>query len=136
MKAKTKKTATRVAVRVEQIKRVSRKLITYTESDWTNLTDDVIPIRGLKGSIVRVTPPHTATEEEIQRLRERLTQSKVAVFRILPKMHGPQVVMKEKEEVKNETARTVVMSMVEESKSQNRDALKEYAESVLSRVGL
>jgi hypothetical protein len=102
------------------------------EADWTKGGKELPP----PGSFVRVQPPVDAPDSLIGDLRVLLEREGRIVV-VLPKPRTRVVTeAATPEPIKTSSIRDVVMTMVEEANTQDRDALRTVIETALSEVGL
>jgi hypothetical protein len=118
-----------------------RELVTIRPTDrmWT----DVAPTCRA-GSIVRLQPPAAASDADVQRVREGLVRAGAERVRVEPRATGEKVVASPFEDLAYEwnpkhprrAIRETVMSMADEARTHNRQALRAELERALSEEGI
>lgn len=112
-----------------------RRLITIHPTDpvWTSFD-----VRCESGSIVRVRPPATASDADIERIESALRRAGAVRVRIEPRAAGEKVVAQievPKRAVRS-TMRETVLMMASEARTHNREALLEELERAMSEEGI
>lgn len=114
----------------------ARRFVTFETGDvyWLNGSTDGI---GVTDAFVRVQPPSTATDEQIETLRVFLEKGCAAEIRFQPRPRGEVVTAKSHVEAPKHTSiRETVLSLVDGANSKNPDALKMLVEETMGKVGL
>lgn len=89
------------------------------------------------GSIVRVFPPNDATDGEVEALDALLRKLGAVAVKMLPRAPGAAVVgVEAKDDGETKSIREVVMAMIDEARTGDREALREFVERLLAVEGL
>lgn len=126
---------------VEVRKVDTRRLYTVEpdRSEWLH-TERVLgvgPKEFFEGAIVRLRPPATATDVDVDRVRTFYEKAGAAKVSVLPRPKAdviPQDV--QQAPAKAVGAREAVLSLVEESNTKDRDGLRAFCERVMAECGL
>jgi hypothetical protein len=109
-----------------------RRLVTIhpTDSVWTSFDARCEP-----GSIVRVRPPSTASDADVEADLKRAGAARV---RIEPRAAGEKVVapIEVPKRAARSTMRETVLTMANEARTHNREALQEELERAMSEEGI
>lgn len=112
-----------------------RRLVTIHPTDrvWTSFD-----ARCEKGSIVRVRPPATASDADIERVEAALKRAGAVRVRVEPRAAEEKVVAKEEapKRAARSTMRETVLAMANEARTHNREALLEELEGAMTKAGI
>lgn len=112
-----------------------RRLITIhpTDSVWSSSV-----VRCEAGSIVRVRPPATASDADVERIEAELKRAGAVRVRVEPRASGEKVVATQEapKRAARSTMRETVLSMASEARTHNREALLEELERTMSEEGI
>lgn len=112
-----------------------RRLVTIHPSDsvWTSFV-----VRCEPGSIVRVRPPATASDADIERVEAALKRAGAARVRVEARSAGEKVVasIDIPRRAARSTMRETVLQMASEARTHNREALIEELERAMSAEGI
>lgn len=89
------------------------------------------------GKIVRLIPPHDATDEQVAGVRAAVASA--AAVRLMPRRRVAVVVEEKAQGMgtsAHRRARDVVLQMVEEANTRDRSALRAFCEQVMARAGM
>ena len=91
----------------------------------------------LSGAYVRIKPHPSATDEEVEQMREAVVKAGAAAVRVMP-IPKAAILTKEAREAPapRETLREACMVLVETVASQDREALRVKVEAVLAKAGV
>lgn len=87
------------------------------------------------GSIVRLRPPETATDDEVEDARKFFLNAGAAKVVVLPRPRA-ELLPEKAPKAKAVGARDAVVALVEESNSKDKDALRKLCDRVMGEVGL
>lgn len=105
----------------------------YSWKDGPDLRADPIE----PGAIVRLRPPATATDAEVERSRKAFEEAGAARVTVLPRPRAELLPEKAAGAPQKAVgAREAVLSLVEESSSKDKGALRALCEKVMAEVGL
>lgn len=93
----------------------------------------------VKGAIIKVVPPASATDETIDRLRTVLIEAGALTVRVMPRPKGaviPAGVEVKTKKPAHRSVREVVLQLTKEANSKDHAALKTIVEETMSKVGL
>lgn len=112
-----------------------RRLLTIhpTDSVWTSFA-----AKCELGSIVRVRPPATASDADVQRVEAALLKAGAVRVRVEPRAVGEKVVAKPEapKRAARSTMRQTVLTMASEARTHHREALLEELERAMSEEGI
>lgn len=111
-----------------------RQLVTIHPTDpvWTSFE-----VRCEAGSIVRVRPPATASDADIERIEAELLRAGAARVRVEPRAAGEKVVAPiERRPAVRSTMRETVLRMADEARTHNREALRDELERAMTKAGI
>jgi hypothetical protein len=112
-----------------------RRLVTIHPTDpvWTSFNARCEP-----GSIVRVRPPATASDADVERVEAALTRAGAARVRVEPRAVGEKVVapIEVPKRAVRSMMRETVLVMASEARTHNREALQEELERAMSEEGI
>lgn len=116
----------------------SRELVTIgPESQWWTKTERHEGVKiSAKGSILRLEPPATATDEDVERVCRLF--SSAAAIRINPRGNADRAVydLVDVSAAAKQSARAVILALVTEARTQDRERLREIVEATMDKVGL
>ena len=112
-----------------------RRLTTIGPSDSVWTTFDV---RCDSGSIVRVRPPATASDADVERVEAGLKRAGAVRVRVEARSAGDKVVapIDDPKRAARSTMRETVLSMATEARTHNREALRAELERAMSEEGI
>lgn len=116
----------------------SRNLITVTP-DWPIWRPNVKVSNfamDAEGAIVRLRPPIEATDADVERVRAIFYERKAARVTVLPRPKAEVVPAAAASRVRACGAREAVLSLVGDSNSGDKDALRKLCEAVMAERGL
>lgn len=91
----------------------------------------------IEGAIIRLRPPEKASDDDVERVRKFFEGAKAERVIVLPRPRSELLPSLAASKVqKAVTARSAVTSLVDESNSKNKEALRKLCEHVMSKVGL
>ena len=112
-----------------------RRLVTIGPSDsvWTSFV-----VRCEKGAIVRVRPPATASDADLERVEAELLRLGAARVRVEPRATGDTVVapIDVPRKAARSTMRETVLAMASEARTHNREALQDELEHAMTKAGI
>lgn len=112
-----------------------RRLVTIHPSDsvWTSFD-----ARCEEGAIVRVRPPATASDADIERVEAGLKRAGAARVRIEPRAAGEKVVasVDVPKRAARSTMRETVLTMANEARTHNREALRDELDRAMTKAGI
>lgn len=124
--------------KVEVVPLAGARLVTVgPESEAWKVFELPADASKLRDSFVRLRPPVGVTDEAVERVHRLFTGAGARVRVEMP--NAPIVVSQAtevEEEAAHESAREVVLQLVDEAHTTERDALKGFCESVMAEVGL
>lgn len=141
MVRRIKETAHRWAVSENEVP--ARELVEITADDhtWKVIAEDqpfTVHAR-VKGALVKLTPPHTATDAHVDRLRGIMEEAGAVAIRIMPRpktMVLPSEVTIETKAPAHRSVREVVMTLLAEANTKDRPRLTGIVEEAMSKAGL
>lgn len=89
----------------------------------------------LRGGFVRVQPPATASDEAVEAVRRRLLEAGAAGVRVLPRLRAAAAPVPA-EALAVPSVREVVLELVAEVPSRDRDKLRGIVEGVMAEAGI
>jgi hypothetical protein len=112
-----------------------RRLVTIHPNDrvWTSFD-----ARCPEGAIVRVRPPATASDADVERVEAGLKRAGAVRVRVEPRVAGEKVVapVNTPKRVARSTMREMVLAMVQEARTHNREALRDELERAMTKAGI
>lgn len=124
---------------VRTVKIDTRRLLTIdTEHpDWSQL-DRRKAVSNVEGAIVRLRPPHTVSDADVERVRVFYEKVGAARVTVLPRPRVDVVPndVAEKRPEKAIGAREAVLTLIRETNSKDRDLLRELCERVMAECGV
>ena len=111
----------------------ARELITIDiESDvWAGTKPFVS-----RGAIVRIRPPHEATQTQIDELIAVCIEQGAERVRVEARRRAPKIVASSQLCSARSSIREVVITMCEEANSRDRQALRTFVDDVMNRAGI
>jgi len=103
---------------------------------------DPLVLKDLEGAFVRLDPPHNTPDEEVVRLRAMVVDEGAAAVKVLAVRHDAMNATAEPTTKDSAiipgplTARSLVESMVAESRTRDRELLMRVCESAMKTAGL
>jgi hypothetical protein len=89
-----------------------------------------------RGAIVRIRPPHDATQRQIDELTAACIEQGAERVRVEARQRAPKIVASSQLRPAKSSIREVVNAMCEEANSRDRQALLSFASDVMDRVGI
>ena len=122
--------STKTGFRIDILPHAARRLLTI---DWDTKWDP----EDARDAFVRLRPPATATDEQVEKVRQDVVLAGCKAVRVLPRPRGEVLTQEAKSAPRTrETLREACLSLVETVATRDREKLREEVESVLVRVGL
>lgn len=89
-----------------------------------------------RGAIVRIRPPHNATQKQIDELTAACIEQGAERVRVEARQRAPKIVAGSEPRPAKSSIREVVILMCEEANSRDRQALRIFVEDVMNRAGI
>ena len=120
--------------KTDSAKRFTVKSVEMLAAAFLVTLDSASLIRDVNKAFVRIRPD-TMSDEEVEQMRAKCIEGGAVAVRVLPR-RSAQVLTTPKSAVKTRSIRDVILQMVKEANTTDRDALTAVAERVMAEAGL